>query len=337
MKVTVNKYLNVRVGKPSVNAPNYQYLAPGSELEVDGKLYEGDPYDGNTSWYKDEAGNFYWSGGVESIIEKEELPIISDFEKVLDSYSGDGKGLGVAFLDSGVNDKHPHLKNRITYYESFLPDNSKSNISSHGNLVAGILASDEKIFKRNKSDLLCFRVAFKSRLSENRVNNKAVFEALMHIQKNKTKFKSLKIINLSLNISISNIKKIQPIIDILNSRGITVVVAAGQNTLINKTAHLTNVIKVGVFDSWNFSHYAKNGFPISDCVYFLNHMIPSYSLTGNTIDDEINQDSAYCAFVSSIIAKKISNNNNLNNLKYLIGISQSIRTEDNLKIFQPYI
>ena len=58
MKVTVKDYLNVRVGKPSVNAPCYQYIAPGSEIEVDGKLYTGDMYDGSDQWMKDEGGNY---------------------------------------------------------------------------------------------------------------------------------------------------------------------------------------------------------------------------------------------------------------------------------------
>ena len=65
MKITVTKFLNVRVGKPSLNAPCYQYLAPGSELQTDGNLYKGDSYDGIDTWMKDNAGNYYWSGGVE--------------------------------------------------------------------------------------------------------------------------------------------------------------------------------------------------------------------------------------------------------------------------------
>ena len=67
MKVTVkDNYLNVRVGKPSVNAPCYQYIAPGSIIDVDGKLYKGDKYgDSNIDiWYKDALGNYYWSGGL---------------------------------------------------------------------------------------------------------------------------------------------------------------------------------------------------------------------------------------------------------------------------------
>ena len=64
MKVIVTKYLNVRVGAPSVNAPNYQYLAPGSELEIIDNIVEGDLYEDDNRWLKDEAGNYYWIGGT---------------------------------------------------------------------------------------------------------------------------------------------------------------------------------------------------------------------------------------------------------------------------------
>lgn len=65
MKVTVTKNLNVRVGAPSINAPNLEFLLPGAVVETDGKLYKGDWYDGNQDWYRDTEGNYYWSGGVE--------------------------------------------------------------------------------------------------------------------------------------------------------------------------------------------------------------------------------------------------------------------------------
>jgi len=65
MKVTVTKNLNVRIGKPRLDAPNHEFLVPGSVIETDGKLYRGDVYDGNFFWYKDMAGNYYWSGGID--------------------------------------------------------------------------------------------------------------------------------------------------------------------------------------------------------------------------------------------------------------------------------
>ena len=73
MKVTVTKYLNVRVGKPSVNAPCYQYLAPGSILDVDGNIYKGDVFDGINTWLKDDSGNYYWVGGLDKDNFKNQL------------------------------------------------------------------------------------------------------------------------------------------------------------------------------------------------------------------------------------------------------------------------
>ncbi|MCW3104129.1 MAG: hypothetical protein JWO09_2569 [Bacteroidetes bacterium] len=71
MKVTVKYYLNVRVGKPSVNAPCHGYLVPGTEIEVDGKLYDGDQFEGTYKWMKDNAGNYYWAGGINSPVTGE--------------------------------------------------------------------------------------------------------------------------------------------------------------------------------------------------------------------------------------------------------------------------
>jgi hypothetical protein len=65
MKVTVKDFLNVRVGKPSVNAPTFQFLAPGSILDVEEKFFDGDKLEGNSLWVKDEADNYYWSGGIQ--------------------------------------------------------------------------------------------------------------------------------------------------------------------------------------------------------------------------------------------------------------------------------
>lgn len=65
MKLTVNKYLNARSGKPSTASPCPFYKSPGDVLEID-HILVGDEIDGNAIWYhcKDD-GSFYWSGGIE--------------------------------------------------------------------------------------------------------------------------------------------------------------------------------------------------------------------------------------------------------------------------------
>ena len=154
MKVTVAKYLNVRVGTPSVNAPNYQYLAPGSILEIDGKLYLGDPYDGNIIWFKDHSDNYYWSGGIanaQQIIEQinnnpteqGKLPwYIVDFDIQKEWDSTKGEGVDIAILDSGCY-FHDHFATQIRSRKNFLngSENVKDN-EGHGSFMAGIIASN---------------------------------------------------------------------------------------------------------------------------------------------------------------------------------------------------
>lgn len=119
MKVLVKHFLNVRVGKPSVNAPSYQYLAPGSELEVDNKLYKGDKFETVDTWLKDAANNYYWSGGVTFSGDVEELLKHSlpasapqqkfnwftrlGIENIWLSHQEKGNAVTIAVLDTGYN------------------------------------------------------------------------------------------------------------------------------------------------------------------------------------------------------------------------------------------
>lgn len=155
MKVTVKTFLNVRVGKPSVNAPCYQYLAPGTELEVDGNLYPGDRVEGIDTWLKDEAENYYWSGGVNYAPETKVAPPVSDQYWWLNDYhipylhslGLTGKGIKVAVLDTGVCINHPALN----LQQSFIVDvtGSPSNIADndgHGTHCVGIINANSPEF-----------------------------------------------------------------------------------------------------------------------------------------------------------------------------------------------
>lgn len=331
MKVTVNKYLNVRVGKPSLSAPCYQYLAPSSELEVDGNLYEGDKFEGITTWLKDAAGNYYWSGGVESFVITSPSGISTNFKEALNKFSGNGANINVAFIDSGVNDKHIYLKDRIKHYESFISSKSKIKIASHGNLVAGILGSDDPAEYRNKSNLYCYRVTEENSID---VDNTAVKLSLDAIY---SSMPNIQIINLSLDVIPQYIPILQPVIDNLVGKDKIIVIAAGENGSKNNIWRLNHTIKVATFDLKNFNLYKSLGFPIKDCIYYLNSPIPSYSINGNSLDSEIGSDSAYCAFTSMIIARALGSGISTLAIKnYLTNISKSIKSVNSPELFTPY-
>ena len=140
MKVTVKDYLNVRLGKPSLNAPSYQYLAPGSILEVDGNLYKGDIFEGSNNWLKDEAGNYYWSGGVQFAHDfpgHEESWYLSDFgiPKLWDITKGED--VEVILLDSGVSVKNLNQPGTIT--EHTVLNNDVTDTLGHGTAMFSII------------------------------------------------------------------------------------------------------------------------------------------------------------------------------------------------------
>lgn len=160
MKVTVTKYLNVRVGKPSVNAPCFQYLAPGSELEVDGKLYSGDNYNDIDTWLRDEANNYYWSGGTNYSDPRPDAPSeTAQFDPRQAWWLKDygipelwdaglsGKGVKVAVMDSGL--ALPHKDLAVNQAQCVDLTNSESGIDDkvgHGTHTTGIIAATNNDF-----------------------------------------------------------------------------------------------------------------------------------------------------------------------------------------------
>ncbi|HRI22223.1 MAG TPA: S8/S53 family peptidase [Panacibacter sp.] len=166
MKVTVTAYLNVRVGKPSVNAPCYQYIAPGSVLEVDEQLYKGDLFDGIDTWLKDEADNYYWIGGVNHPVTEQEFHKLTNnkidgkvtfdwfnnlrIEDIWNKFKEKGDKAKVVILDTGYNLSNTDISNgvsgsRIIIDESKYPGktfiiNDQSN-DRHGTRCASLIGA----------------------------------------------------------------------------------------------------------------------------------------------------------------------------------------------------
>jgi subtilisin family serine protease len=150
MKVTLTEYLNVRVGQPSINAPCYQYLAPGSEIEVDDTLHKGDPFEGKDTWVKDAGGNYYWSGGFEknglknnllkNITEKWWLKDFNIPELWIRGFTG--KGIKIAVLDTGISYPHEDLKlDNELFHDATASPTGPNDRLGHGTHCAGIIKS----------------------------------------------------------------------------------------------------------------------------------------------------------------------------------------------------
>ena len=145
MKLTVAKKLNVRVGEPKLNAPCFQYLEPGQEVEVEDKLYPGDPYEDNDQWYRNDAGNYFWSGGFNTPDKTGNYPwwIKNSVFSIPELWSEPSlREVKVAILDTGISKHIDFNFTKITGYNYLSNTNDyQSDIYGHGTHLAGIIAA----------------------------------------------------------------------------------------------------------------------------------------------------------------------------------------------------
>lgn len=62
--VRVTSRLNVRQGQPSTKGAVVQVLPAGSQIQYVSIIENGESINGNSKWYQDASGNYYWSGGT---------------------------------------------------------------------------------------------------------------------------------------------------------------------------------------------------------------------------------------------------------------------------------
>jgi len=56
--------LNIRKGAPTTKAEVIEVANPGITVEFTGFVNNGEPVNGNAKWYKNAAGNYFWSGAI---------------------------------------------------------------------------------------------------------------------------------------------------------------------------------------------------------------------------------------------------------------------------------
>lgn len=298
MIVKSNKEVNIRTFEPYRRNDNIKgILNPGFEVEVE--VVEGQDIDGNSKWYKDKNGDYYWSGGFEEKVNTDNdssssnTTIIENFSAIRETHLGTGKGVKIAILDSGIDASHTSIKKRIIQSKNFLSDNSEI-VNAHGTKVAGIIVANEVGIKGLATDaqIIDYRVVEES----GRANTDAVIDALKYIDNNNV---DVKLLNLSLDINSNLVAIVQNIINKLFEKKIYCVVAGDSTT---NTARLKNVIKVCVDKGQTVEINEQ-----SVCISFTNSPVITTTINGNFSD--FKDSSAYTAVVTGLVARIISNPN----------------------------
>jgi len=333
MNYTVNQYLNVRIGSPSVNAPKSIPLEKGAVVEVV-RAVEGEAYDGNKLWFEGADGKFYWSGGfaesqlvsnnflsVQKIVRKSKFdpvdPSTIPDEKLCWSHirfgikdiwkQTYGQGVKVAILDSGINSNHPDLKDAIIKGWNFLENNDdfSDETHSHGTEVAGIIASQGKQYYGIAPgvELLIGKI-YKDYFNKDEL----VLEGIKWALKN-----GAEIINMSFTFSPPS-ERIQQLI--LASLDKCVFVAAcgnagGNNGAVNRSpASYKGVISVGALNE-DLTRYGRSSY--SD---FLDVMAPGVNIVSSSGNDayahNLSDTSFATPFITGILALAIANFKNQN-------------------------
>lgn len=233
MRVVVkDKHLNVREGKPSVNAICRQILPPGTEVEVDGNLYSGDNYEGVSTWFRDVAFNYYWSGGVTVLPANDKHMGLVNYNLLLALPQAEaatkGRGIRVAVLDSGVSGRHPDFGNIFTNVNSFDASRSAFGIEDkvgHGTHCLGIIGARTTMLTgiigvAPEASLYSIKVAHEDHgPTETRVAM-GIEEAIKN---------DVDIINLSFEIRDTRHERLRKAITDAHTRGIVMIAAAGED------------------------------------------------------------------------------------------------------------
>ncbi|WP_243348684.1 S8 family peptidase [Parabacteroides sp. FAFU027] len=337
MKVTVKVYLNVRVGRPSVNAPCFQYLAPGSVIEVEDKPYPGDKYEGIDTWYRDEAGNYYWSGGVENLIEKTKevqpkiageykniktIPYLLQIDKIWDKKEF-GENASIAILDSGIALNCPDLLGAISSdiiggnlnsklrARNFVPNSiSIDDDLGHGSHCAGLIASRNKenpIGIAPKSNLYVGKISDRNNSpSVNSMINGIAWAAGL-VQGSP---QNIDIISIS-NGSLLNIPDMIPIVNQALQKGKILVCSIGNRNLNGPIiggyfpAIIDGVISVGAVDFNNvFQEFSYRNPKLTITCPGTN--VLSYWINGDlNIESGTSQSTAICSGILALLVSKL--------------------------------
>lgn len=168
MKVKAAKDVHIRSGEATRNgnANLKGILHKGFSIEVVETKTDGEDIDGNSIWYRDKNGDWYWSGGFPSKELSSPIPHfkvdpnfpnlemiltfkealndwwIKDFniQKIWKKYATIGSNANVAVLDSGYCSGHPLANNKLITGWNYKTNNSDfDDENGHGTSVVSVI------------------------------------------------------------------------------------------------------------------------------------------------------------------------------------------------------
>jgi len=314
--------LNVHKGEPSTQAPVVSQLVSGDEIQIHdvvaGKT-ASDQIQGSSAWYKLPDNQYVWSGGVSVNLKNDILQkklvldndplsstVISEvkiLERIISQRDllqfGNGEGISIAVLDTGINVQHPSLRHAIVHPALSYINNNGIKKNNHGTLVAGIICGKDDVITgiSRWAKLVDIRVADKN----GSVSDNAVYNALKDISDERIK---CSLVNLSLDVSNSLVPHLQPLVDELNQKGIVVMVAG--TTRVGQTAisRLKDVITVGAYSKKTMENIVAGNVPLFSTVSFLNKPMKSTSYNFEHIN--FKNSSAYTAVITGLVSNFLS-------------------------------
>ncbi|HVS02436.1 MAG TPA: S8 family serine peptidase [Thermoanaerobaculia bacterium] len=175
------------------------------------------------------------------------------------TYGGNGNGVAVAVLDSGVDAAHPELASRVVAWGNFTAGvgDGRIDMAGHGTGVAGIIAGTAAGVAP-QANIWSIKVLG----DDNSGSDASILAGLDAVYGNRTNFGGVDLVNMSLGGGgpfNSHCDAVSPsyatVVDDLVSAGIAVFVASGNEAFLNGIAHpacLSNAIAVGaVYDADN--------------------------------------------------------------------------------------
>lgn len=204
--------------------------------------------------------------GVSKLSTGQTTQALSSFRRRRNYYSGEGKGVTIAIIDTGVSPHYDLIKpfNRILYFKDFV--NRKTlpyDDDGHGTHVAGIALGNGYSSGKHKGTAPgAALVSLKALDEEGNGNASDILAAMQWIYDNHRRY-NIRVVNLSLGVIPSNHSQIDPLVlgaNALVCAGICVVAAAGNSGPDRETITSPGisplVMTVGSYDDDN-----KNSVP----------------------------------------------------------------------------